>query len=45
MKKFEYKTFHLGESLTKEQLEYFDKYGVIQFKNFINKETVSLFLS
>lgn len=45
MKKFEYKTFHLGESLTKEQLDYFEKYGVIQFKNFINKETVALFLS
>ena len=44
MTKFEYKTFTLGSSLTTEQLEYFDKYGVIQFKQFINKETVALYL-
>jgi phytanoyl-CoA hydroxylase len=45
MKKFEYKTFQLGSQLTTEQLEYFEKYGVIQFKNFVNKETVALFLA
>ncbi len=44
MKKFEYKTFQFGDKLTHEQLEYFEKFGVIQFKNFINKDTVKLFL-
>jgi phytanoyl-CoA hydroxylase len=42
---FVYKTFTFGDKITKEQKEYFDKYGVIQFKNFINKETIQLFLS
>ena len=43
--KFEYKTFTLGESLTEEQKEYFRKYGVIQFKNFISNETAELFIA
>ncbi len=44
MVKFEYKTFTLGEQLTEEQKEYFRKYGVIQFKNFISKDTAKLFI-
>ena len=43
--KFEYKTFTLGEALTEEQKEYFKKYGVIQFKNFISNETAELFIA
>jgi len=45
MVKFESKTFQLGEKLTQEQKEYFRKYGVIQFKNFINAETIQTFIS
>jgi hypothetical protein len=45
MVKFENKTFTLGEKLTDEQKEYFRKYGIIQFKNFINQDTVKLFIS
>ena len=43
--KFEYKTFTLGEKLTEEQKEYFKKYGVIQFKKFIEPETAEIFIS
>ncbi len=42
--KFEYKTFTLGEQITPEQKEYFNKYGVIQFKNFISNETANSFI-
>lgn len=45
MVKFENKTFTLGEKLTDEQKEYFRKYGIIQFKNFINQDTIKLFIS
>jgi phytanoyl-CoA hydroxylase len=44
-KNFDYKTFTLGEKLTDEQKAYFDKYGIIQFKNFISKETVKALLA
>lgn len=37
--------FELGNQLTKEQLDFFDKHGVIIFRNFIPKETVQLYLS
>lgn len=37
--------FQFGQTLTEEQKTTFDKYGVIQFKNFIPKETVQQFLS
>jgi phytanoyl-CoA hydroxylase len=45
MVNFKYKTFHLGDKLTAEQLQYFDLFGVIHFKNFISKDTVALFIS
>jgi phytanoyl-CoA hydroxylase len=45
MVKFEYKTFTLGNKLTEEQKEYFRKYGVIQFKNFITTDTVKTFIA
>jgi phytanoyl-CoA hydroxylase len=41
MVNFEYKTFDLGESLSDEQLAFFNKNGFIHFKNFINHETVA----
>jgi phytanoyl-CoA hydroxylase len=37
--------FSLGESLTKEQTDFFDTNGFILFKNFISKDQVALFLS
>lgn len=37
--------FELGTTVTKEQLDFFDKHGVIIFRNFINQEKVQLFLS
>ncbi len=43
--KFEAKTFTLGERLTQEQIDYFKKHGVIQFKKFITPETAELFIS
>lgn len=43
--KFEYKTFALGNALTEEQKAYFQKYGVIHFKNFISNETAELFIA
>lgn len=36
-----YKTFTLTEQLTNEQIHFFNQYGFIHFKNFINPETVS----
>lgn len=40
MLKFECPDFILGEKLTQEQLNFFDKNGVIIFRNFITKNTV-----
>ena len=37
--------FELGDSLTKEQLAFFDTHGIIVFRNFISKEKVALYLS
>lgn len=37
--------FTLGEKLTEEQLTFFDKHGMIVFRNFIPMETVNLFIS
>jgi phytanoyl-CoA hydroxylase len=44
MSKLKIPTFHLGDRLNAEQINFFKKYGIIQFKNFIDKETVSSFL-
>ena len=35
-----YPRFNLGSALTSEQKEFFDKYGYIHFKNFVDKATV-----
>lgn len=32
--------FQFGQTITKEQLAYFNKYGILHFKNFIDKQTV-----
>jgi len=37
--------FTLGDKLTDEQLSFFDKNGMIVFRNFLPKETVQLFIS
>ncbi|MFN6089957.1 MAG: phytanoyl-CoA dioxygenase family protein [Cyclobacteriaceae bacterium] len=39
-----YPEFTLGESLTKDQIEFFEKNGFIHFKNFISKEMVEILL-
>ena len=39
-----YPLFKLGERLTQEQKDFFEKYGFLHFKNFIDKETVELVL-
>lgn len=44
MKKFECPDFSLGDKITEEQFNFFDKYGVIIFKDFIKSETVQLFI-
>jgi phytanoyl-CoA hydroxylase len=44
MKKIDSYNFTLEEKLTPEQLDIFDKSGVIIFRNFITKETVQLFI-
>ena len=45
MEKLQAPNFSLSDKLTEEQLQFFDKNGVIIFKNFISKETVEHFLS
>jgi ectoine hydroxylase-related dioxygenase (phytanoyl-CoA dioxygenase family) len=44
MKKFEQHTFRLEEAITDTHIDYFNKYGIIQFKNFISKEMVQAFI-
>jgi ectoine hydroxylase-related dioxygenase (phytanoyl-CoA dioxygenase family) len=39
-----YPLFKLGETLTQEQKDFFDSYGFLHFKNFIDKSTVDLIL-
>lgn len=43
--KYDHKDFTFGDQLTQEQMNHFFKYGFIQFKNFISKDTVQLILS
>jgi phytanoyl-CoA hydroxylase len=44
MRKLEIPNFRLEGKLTSEQLAFFDKYGIIQFRNFVDKSTVLAFL-
>lgn len=43
MKKLDPPDFTLGDKLTKEQFNFFDKHGVIIFRNFLNAENIQLF--
>src|ERR1700674_12972 len=45
MNKLQIPDFSLCNGLSKEQKAFFDKYGVIIFRNFISPENVQLFLS
>jgi phytanoyl-CoA hydroxylase len=44
MNKFEMPEFYFSGTLTPEQEQFFDKYGIIQFKKFVDPATVALFL-
>src|SRR6516225_12175918 len=44
MKKLECPDFILGEKLSKEQLAFFDRNGVIIFRNVLKKDTVEFFI-
>ena len=37
--------FRLGETLTHDQLDFFDKYGIIVFRNFISPEKINIYLA
>ena len=37
--------FQLGDTVTAEQLDFFDKHGVIVFRNFISKEKVAVYIN
>ncbi len=39
-----YPLFKLGETLTQDQKDFFEKYGFLHFKNFIDRKTVDLIL-
>lgn len=45
MEKIKSPDFTLAEKITEQQFDFFDKHGVLHFKNFISKENVNLFLS
>lgn len=44
MKKWE-SHFELGDTLTAEQLSFFDQHGVIVFRNFISREKVAVYIN
>lgn len=44
MSQFTNATFQLQKHLSNQQLNFFHKHGFLHFKNFIDKETVSLFI-
>jgi hypothetical protein len=37
--------YELGNSLTKEQLEFFEEHGVIIFRNFLTSDKISTYLT
>lgn len=39
----DYQTFEFSAPLTSEHIDFFEKYGFLHFRNFINKDTVALF--
>src|SRR5215203_2429740 len=44
MQKLNQPVFHLNGCVTEEQQQFFRKRGLIQFKNFVSKETVQIFV-
>ncbi|MFT3700767.1 MAG: phytanoyl-CoA dioxygenase family protein [Agriterribacter sp.] len=44
MEKINNVLFQFGTAPTAEQIDFFNKHGILQFKNFIDKPTVALFL-
>jgi ectoine hydroxylase-related dioxygenase (phytanoyl-CoA dioxygenase family) len=44
MNKLQVPEFRLNDKLSQEQFDYFDKHGLIIYRNFISRETVDLFL-
>jgi phytanoyl-CoA hydroxylase len=44
MKKWE-SNFQLGDTVTQEQVDFFDEHGVIVFRNFISKEKVAKYIN
>jgi phytanoyl-CoA hydroxylase len=44
MNKFEMPVFNFSGNITKDQVDFFNEFGIIQFKKFIDKTTVLLFL-
>src|ERR1700728_3269990 len=45
MKKLENISFRFNNTITEEQLFFFNRYGIIQFKNFIDKATIGEYIS
>ena len=45
MEKLQIPKFQLGTKLTQEQLDFFKKNGILQFRSFVDRDTVNLFLS
>jgi phytanoyl-CoA hydroxylase len=41
VREFNYPIFTLGDKLTPEQIEFFEKYGFVHFRNFVSPEGVS----
>ena len=44
MKKLQSPDFSLSEKISKEQFDFFQRNGILHFKNFLSRETVNLFL-
>lgn len=44
MKKADQPVFHFEGTITEQQLQYFRKHGIIQFRNFVDRETVARFI-
>src|SRR5215204_673575 len=44
MEKLNQPVFHLNGCVTEEQQQFFHKHGLIQFKNFVSKETAQIFI-
>jgi len=45
MQKLQIPPFQLGKKLTQEQLDFFNEHGILQFRGFVDRETVSLYLN